>query len=36
VNNEQRLGKLTNALLALLPALLALLTMGLIAWALFF
>ncbi|WP_135854292.1 hypothetical protein [Halorussus salinus] len=36
VDNEQRLGSLTNALLALLPALLALLTMGLIAWVMFF
>jgi predicted ATP-dependent serine protease len=36
VDNEQRLGSLTNALLALLPALLALLTMGVIAWVMFF
>jgi len=35
VDNEQRLGSLTNALLALLPALLALLTMGVIAWVMF-
>jgi ribosomal protein L37E len=36
VDNAKRAGKLTNALLAILPALLALLTMGLIAWAMFF
>jgi ribosomal protein L37E len=35
MNNEQRMGKLTNAALALLPALLAVVTMGLIAWVLF-
>lgn len=35
VDNEQRVGRLTNALLAIIPALLALLTMGLIAWAMF-
>lgn len=36
VDEEQRLDKLSNALLALLPALLSLLTMGALAWVLFF
>lgn len=36
VNEEQRLDRLSNVLLALLPALLSLLTMGVIAWVLFF
>lgn len=36
VDNERRASKLANALLALLPAALALLTMGLMAWVLFF
>lgn len=36
VDNERRASKLTNVMLALLPAALALLTMGLMAWVLFF
>lgn len=36
VDNEQRLDRLFNVLLALLPALLSIITMGLIAWILFF
>jgi ribosomal protein L37E len=36
VDNERRASKLANAVLALLPALLAILTMGLMAWVLFF
>lgn len=36
IDNERRLGRFTNAMLALLPAILALLTMGLIAFVMFF
>ena len=36
VDDERRLDRLTTVLLGLLPALLAVLTMGLIAWAMFF
>lgn len=36
VNNEQRADRFTNAALAILPALLAIVTMGLIAAVLFF
>lgn len=36
VDEQGRLVKVTNALFALLPAILSLLTMGLLAWVLFF
>jgi len=36
VDNERRVSRLFSALLALLPAILSILTMGLLAWALFF
>jgi hypothetical protein len=36
VDNEQFLDRLSTAMLALLPAILAMLTMGLLAWVLFF
>ncbi|WP_275897422.1 hypothetical protein [Halorussus sp. MSC15.2] len=36
VDNEKRLDRLTTVVLALLPTLLAVLTMGLIAWVMFF
>ena len=36
VDDERRLDRLSTTVLALLPALLSILTMGLLAWALFF
>lgn len=36
VNDQRRLDRLSTATLALLPALLSILTMGLLAWVLFF
>jgi len=36
VDQEARVDRLSNALFALLPAILSLLTMGLLAWVLFF
>lgn len=36
VDNVRRLDRLSHALLALLPVLLSILTMGLMAWVLFF
>ena len=36
VDNERRLGQLMDVGLALLPAILSVLTMGLLAWVLFF
>ncbi|MFC4451471.1 hypothetical protein [Halorussus aquaticus] len=36
VDNEKRLDRLSTVVLALLPTLLAVLTMGLIAWVMFF
>lgn len=36
VDDQQRLDRLSTAMLALLPAILSILTMGLLAWVLFF
>lgn len=36
VDNQNRLDNLSSTLLALLPALLSMITMGLLAWVLFF
>lgn len=36
VDNERLLGRLVSAVLALLPAVLSVLTMGALAWVLFF
>jgi hypothetical protein len=36
VDDERRLDRLSTAMLALLPALMSILTMGLLAWVLFF
>lgn len=36
VDNEQRIDRLSTVVLALLPAILSILTMGLLAWVLFF
>lgn len=36
VDNARRLDRLSSAMLALLPAILSILTMGLLAWVLFF